>query len=61
MTCTAAAVLANLAQFGFYAMPPKGTVIVVPLAIHARYDPYEQRAARNCAARYGIVLLKGRT
>jgi hypothetical protein len=56
VSCTAAAVLAVLHATE---LPPRGTVIIVPAAIVARYSDYEQRAIRNCARRFGIDLRKG--
>lgn len=51
MTCTVAAIIALLGY-----MPPKGTVITVPKAEAQQYSPMQQRAAKRCAARYGIML-----
>jgi hypothetical protein len=56
MTCTAATLLALL---GAASMPPRGTIITVPSYIAAQHSDYAQRAARNCARRFGIELRKG--
>lgn len=57
MICDAARVLALL---GATVLPPKGTIIIVPVYVAERYSEREQRAARNCAGRFGIVLKKAR-
>jgi hypothetical protein len=56
MTCSAAVILAAL---NLAALPPRGSVVTVPAALAEHYTPHQQRAARNCARRYGIELRKG--